>query len=192
MATGANAAAPSMFYRARCSDRKCSAQVAKEEQFERLTSAFDLMRHRARDASSAYLTIQIEALQARRLYLLGRRNAAHSIMRQLLQRVETTGYVRMVIDLPGLYPLLQLADNAYANRLLAQRLPASPAPAASFTRRGREILALLAEGLSLQQIAGPLVLASSTMRTYLSRLCAKLGVENHTQAVAWSRRYRQP
>lgn len=132
------------------------------------------------------------ALQSRQLYQLARRNAARGAMRQLLQAVESTGYVRMVIDQLGLRPALQLADNAYASWLLAQMAPPDRSISLiNFSRREAGILTLLAEGLSPQQIAEHLVLGRSTTRSYLSRLYAKLGVENHTQAVTWARHRRQ-
>ncbi len=169
-----------------------TALITKGEQLERLTSAFELMLQRAHDMSSPYFLIQIKALQALQLYQLGRRNAARGAMRQLLQAVESTGYVRMVIDQPGLRPILQLADNAYAGWLLAQMAPPDRSiSVTNFSRREAGILRLLAEGLSPQQIAEHLVLSRSTTRSYLSRLYAKLGVENHTQAVTWAQHHRQ-
>ena len=120
------------------------------------------------------------ALQARQLYQLARRNAARGAMRQLLQAVESTGYVRMVIDQPGLRPALQLADNAYAGWLLAQRVPLERSiSVTNFSRRAAEILMLLAEGLGSQQIAeynASSSLLSSKPLTFPARRTAKMEV----------------
>ena len=52
------------------------------------------------------------------------------------------------------------------------------------TRREREILGLLAEGLSGAQIAGELVLSPETVRTHVRNAMAKLGASTRSQAVA--------
>jgi len=169
-----------------------TAYVAKGEQLERLTPKFELMFERARSISSPYLMIQINLLQARQLHQLGRRNTARSVMRQLLREVEATGYVRMILDQPELLPVLQLAGSNYARWLLTLPVkPARPASATAFSPREERLLTLLADGLTTAQIAEHLVLTASTTRSYLSRLYAKMGVKNHTQATAWARRHLQ-
>jgi DNA-binding NarL/FixJ family response regulator len=52
------------------------------------------------------------------------------------------------------------------------------------TRRERELLALIAEGLTDKDIARRLNLSPATVRTYNSALYAKLGITRRTQAVA--------
>ncbi len=52
------------------------------------------------------------------------------------------------------------------------------------TKREREILSLLAEGLSGAQIAGELVLSPETVRTHVRNAMAKLGASTRSQAVA--------
>jgi DNA-binding CsgD family transcriptional regulator len=52
------------------------------------------------------------------------------------------------------------------------------------TRREREILGLLAEGMSGAQIAGKLVLSPETVRTHVRNAMAKLGASTRSQAVA--------
>jgi DNA-binding NarL/FixJ family response regulator len=50
--------------------------------------------------------------------------------------------------------------------------------------REREILALLAEGLTQKQIAAELVLSPKTVSTHIQHVLAKLGVHSRAQAVA--------
>jgi len=52
------------------------------------------------------------------------------------------------------------------------------------TKREREILGLLAEGLSGAQIAGELVLSPETVRTHVRNAMTKLGASTRSQAVA--------
>jgi DNA-binding NarL/FixJ family response regulator len=65
---------------------------------------------------------------------------------------------------------------------------AGPASAANngfhLTRREREILSLLAGGLTQDQIAEHLVIAPKTVATHIERILSKLGVQSRAQAVA--------
>jgi DNA-binding NarL/FixJ family response regulator len=54
----------------------------------------------------------------------------------------------------------------------------------NLTPRELEILGLLADGLTQDQIAERLVIASKTVATHIERILAKLGVQSRAQAVA--------
>jgi DNA-binding NarL/FixJ family response regulator len=57
--------------------------------------------------------------------------------------------------------------------------PATPA----ISPREREVLALLAEGLAVAQIASTLFISESTAKTHISKLYDKLGAGNRAQAL---------
>lgn len=59
---------------------------------------------------------------------------------------------------------------------------------ASLTDREREILALIAQGLTNRQIGDRLFLAEKTIKNYVSSLLAKLGLERRTQAAVLATR----
>lgn len=64
--------------------------------------------------------------------------------------------------------------------------PERPSPAAgALTARERQLLGLLAQGWDNARIAGELHLSEQTVRNYLSRLYAKLGVRSRAEAMAW-------
>jgi DNA-binding CsgD family transcriptional regulator len=56
---------------------------------------------------------------------------------------------------------------------------------AALSAREREVLDLVAEGLTNRQIAERLVISPVTARNHVSRILTKLGLENRTQAAAW-------
>ena len=64
-------------------------------------------------------------------------------------------------------------------------LPPTPEP---LTARELEVLGLVAQGLSNQEIAGRLVLSERTVRTHVSQILTKLQLANRTQAALYALR----
>jgi DNA-binding NarL/FixJ family response regulator len=80
-------------------------------------------------------------------------------------------------------------DPAVA-RVLAERLRSRPAMgdglAEPLTEREKEVLRLVAHGLSNKDIAASLFITERTARTYVSNILGKLGLQSRTQAALWA------
>jgi two-component system response regulator DevR len=62
---------------------------------------------------------------------------------------------------------------------------------ASLTDREREILGLIADGMTNRQIGDRLFLAEKTVKNYVSGLLAKLGMQRRTQAAVYGAEVRR-
>jgi DNA-binding NarL/FixJ family response regulator len=66
-----------------------------------------------------------------------------------------------------------------------------PGPGIGLSARQREVLGLVAEGLSNAEIAGRLFLSESTVKQHLRAAYKALGVKNRREAAALWRRWRR-
>jgi DNA-binding NarL/FixJ family response regulator len=68
----------------------------------------------------------------------------------------------------------------------AGRRPEPPRELDQLTDREREVMALVAEGLSNDEIAGRLVISPATAKTHVSRTMIKLGARDRAQLVVYA------
>jgi two-component system, NarL family, response regulator LiaR len=78
---------------------------------------------------------------------------------------------------------VQLTPKAAAR--LMQSLRANESPE-ELTDREKEVLRLIAQGQSNKQIAHQLIIAEKTVRTHVSNILGKLGVQSRTQATLYA------
>ncbi|WP_019926116.1 response regulator transcription factor [Nocardia sp. BMG111209] len=85
-----------------------------------------------------------------------------------------------------------LLDNRAAAALMdrLRRSTRPNGPLAGLTEQERKLLDLLGDGLTNRQIAERMFLAEKTVKNYVSRLLAKLGMERRTQAAVYASQLR--
>lgn len=90
---------------------------------------------------------------------------------ELLSAIRTVGSGRSLLD--------NRAASALMDRL---RAAGEASPIAALTEQEQTLLELIGEGLTNRQISTRMFLSEKTVKNYVSRLLAKLGVERRTQA----------
>jgi LuxR family maltose regulon positive regulatory protein len=170
----------------------------------------------AKTQQSQFLPLTLEALllRAQLTFAQGDEQAGSRDVIQALKQAEPEGFISIFIDegQPIAQALTGLLDSkrtgrvnpAYIREILAA-FPQPIAPGAAgetdarpekvklvehLSRRELEILALICEGCSNQEIAGRLVISLHTVKKHSSNIFAKLGVNSRTQAVARARELR--
>jgi DNA-binding NarL/FixJ family response regulator len=78
----------------------------------------------------------------------------------------------------------QLLDQV--GRRLPPAVPRTHASEAELTERERQVLSMLAAGMSNSEIAQALVLSEATVKTHVSNLLGKLGLRDRVQAVIYA------
>jgi non-specific serine/threonine protein kinase len=84
--------------------------------------------------------------------------------------------------------VLDTDDSARSNQARSTLLSLAqpPAPIAMFTRREREVLALVVRGLSNRGIADTLSIGERTVETHVANLLGKVGLASRGQFIAWA------
>ncbi|NJD65500.1 MAG: response regulator transcription factor [Chloroflexi bacterium] len=79
---------------------------------------------------------------------------------------------------------VQLSPQAAARLVREVRAPESPE---SLTERETDVLRLLAQGKANKEIAQALIIGENTVKTHVSSILLKLGVQSRTQAALYAR-----
>jgi LuxR family maltose regulon positive regulatory protein len=130
-------------------------------------------------------------------------DSALQFLADVLAAAEPEGYVRTFVDEGRLLaPLLRQAISRgispdYAARLLGiieaeelQKQKHGKDQKPLISERELEVLRLLEEGLSNEEIAGKLVITLSTTKNHVHSILDKLGVRRRSQAVAQARQMK--
>jgi LuxR family maltose regulon positive regulatory protein len=150
--------------------------------------------------------LQVMVLQALALEAHGEQEQAVQVLCDALAHAAPEGFIRTFVDEGR--PMVHLLSIAVAlgrmpdsiEKLLTvwkaeepkREAPAYPSPPAQsliepLSRREREVLQLIAQGLSNQEISERLVLALETVKGHNKKIFGKLQVQRRTEAVARAR-----
>ena len=132
-----------------------------------------------RDAGAALRAETVDVIKLGRQLLKSTGSLANATA--LLKAIEGTAAGQTFVD-PSVAGKL---FTHVANRSVAT----TTAIADTLSQREREVLRLVAKGLSNTEIAGQLFLSEGTVRNYVSGLFAKLGVNDRTQAAVIALRH---
>lgn len=83
-----------------------------------------------------------------------------------------------------------LHPRVAAGLVRSLRVEPRPDPLANLSTREREVLLLIAEGLSNQNIADRLGIGEATVKTHVGNLLSKLELTDRTQAAVWAWRQK--
>ncbi len=147
--------------------------------------------------------LKVMVLQAVALHAHGENEEAVQLLGEALALAEPGGFIRIFVDegppiAHVLYEALsQGISPDYVRRLLAAFSDSEPEQADSsrtkdtgsdlvepLSKRELEVLQLIAEGLTNQEIATRLYLSLHTVKVHARNIYARLGVSNRTGAVA--------
>ncbi len=168
-------------------------------------SIVDAYRRSMLDKGQANEALKAMVVQALALDKSGQAHAAQQMLRDALVQAEPAGFIRLFVDEGApMTKLLSEAANAalmpnYVAKLLSVSalqvsmnrrdvpisVAARPAPLAeSYSPRELEILRLIHQGRSNQEIGAQLFLSLSTVKWHNQNIFAKLQVQRRTEAVA--------
>lgn len=149
----------------------------------------------ARQAGRLPLLIAAQAARAMALAEAGRADDAQALLEETLEAAEPEGILAPFLEAgEPMRRLLEAWSRRMPNHPLASfakcLLPEAPDDAdmvEPLSAREREVLALIAEGLSNHAIAERLGIELSTVKRHSSNILGKLGASNRTQAAAFGR-----
>jgi LuxR family maltose regulon positive regulatory protein len=167
---------------------------------DRALRRLDLLRRSAEAEGRTAVAIEALALQAIAHWQGGDRTRALTALDRALRLAEPEEYVRLFADLGlSMARLLQEAQSRdvmpdYVATLLAacgtaltDRDAASGALPEPLSPREREVLSLLAAGLTNREIAATLSISPETVKKHTAAIYGKLGASNRTEAAAMAR-----
>lgn len=152
----------------------------------------------ARDSGRSGSLVEILVIRSLALDAALRRKEAVACMGDALKISEKEGYVRVYADegLPAMSLLQSVAQAGERVEAVAKVLKAFQGKgpiaggsrvASAFSERELEVLRLIAVGMDNQEIADKLFISLSTVKSHITRLYNRLGVESRTQAMVRAR-----
>lgn len=181
---------------------QCRILYAKNQIEEALQIAIRLKEGAIQEKQMVTL-IEAGLLEAACQFELDQEDIALSVLHVLLEQGVLHGYYHTFIEEDSIWPLLNKywrirqhskgdifnsVPLAYVNKLL-QNISLEDEFFANFTKREKDVLQLLAEGASNNEIAQQLQLKEGTIRIYLTEIYSKIGVKSRMRAIVWAKEW---
>jgi LuxR family maltose regulon positive regulatory protein len=156
-----------------------------EKKFKEAQLQFDSAWKDLEDVDFVLVRIEVLVWQAACFGALGKTSDGAKILKAAIHASQTEKVIRPFIEARAeLMNLLKSAGPDGFNWVLTSvQGNGKQLEGPVLTRREREILQLLALGLSNQEMAEKLVIAEGTLKRHVANLYQKLGVHNRTQAI---------
>jgi DNA-binding NarL/FixJ family response regulator len=111
---------------------------------------------------------------------------AYDRLRKQVRLNLTSEQFRSAYDLGGIMTVDQALELAYSVLDQQSLLKELDGNEDNLTSREREVLILLARGLTNEQISNELVVVVKTVEKHVANVLMKLGLKNRTEAAAWA------
>ena len=157
-----------------------------------------LMRARANSDRRFGSMIHILIMQAAAHQLIGSEQQALDSLKLALDFADPAGYLRVFFDgVEILAPLYHKLAREKVNVVVLKRILMGMSDVMSGTSEGRlnaltereiDVLRLISLGLSNQEISDELFVSINTVKTHITRIYAKLNLNDRTQAIAFGRK----
>lgn len=173
--------------------------LGRQRKFAQALRLLELLKPQSQRESLLPSIMEISVLQALLEYQRGNRAAAWRYLQEAITIGQANGYIRSFVDegpimaeILGQYlPEYEQATEAYVRQVISSFPQSERLEAHSQTSTLIEpltdseliLLNMIREGASNQQIASELAFSIGTVKVYLSRIYAKLGVSSRTQAL---------
>ena len=175
-------------------------------QLDQAQAVLDPILATAQTMGRVAILIETQVLRAIVYEAQGNSSEAIETIQEALTQAAPGGYLRTFVDVGVILKTVLIKVAArdqtraarlpYAEKVLAafgQRQPPSTSNTRSaalvepLSDRELQVLRLIAEGLSNQEIAAQLIIAPSTIKTHINNIYGKLGAQSRTRAVARAR-----
>ncbi len=182
---GPDLAEPPDTYRHRILVPYLRAAIASGADLQGVTPLLEAALTHQAAIGNRFVQLQLLGLMTWQQLKLRELDKASKTLTEAAGLARETGYVRVLLDVPELRWLLHAVDR----ELAATRVGTSTTgPAVELTPRELQVLKLLAEDRTYQQISDELVISINTVRTHVSHLYRKLSVRRRAQAAATAHR----
>jgi len=156
-----------------------------EKKFKEARLQFNAAMKQLEDVDYVLVRIEVMIWQAICLGALGKTSEGAKTLKAAISVSQTERVLRPFIEARGelLHLMDQTGPDGFDWLLESVHGNGKGAEGPVLTRREREILQLLAMGLSNQEMAEKLVIAEGTLKRHVANLYQKLAVHNRTQAI---------